>query len=152
MGGENLCCAYAAALVPALFGLVCELLPIAFNTVPVHAILIAGRIVGRLLLPVRLNSCGVPQLPDGLAANWAAFAGHDTRAEQKEVSMRTPLTEQEEKALRCLGAAVLLRWDDLPTDIQRALFESSTSAVEAGRSPPQLKEQIARFLHTHKGG
>lgn len=64
--------------------------------------------------------------------------------------MRTPLSEQEENALRCLGAAVLLIWDDLPTDIQRALFESSTSAVEVARSP-QLKEQIARFLHTHKG-
>jgi hypothetical protein len=64
--------------------------------------------------------------------------------------MHTPLSEKEENALRCLGAAVLLLWDDLPTDTQRALFDSSTSAVEAAKIT-QLKEHIARFLHTHKG-
>jgi hypothetical protein len=60
-----------------------------------------------------------------------------------------PLSKQEEHILQCLGAAVLLQWNALPTHIQRELFESSTSAVEPGEIA-QLKEQIARFLHKHK--
>jgi hypothetical protein len=64
--------------------------------------------------------------------------------------MHKLLSEKEENALRCLGAAVLLLWDDLPTNIQRELFQSATSDVETNKIA-QLKEQIARFLHTHKG-
>jgi hypothetical protein len=60
-----------------------------------------------------------------------------------------PLAKQEEHILRCLGAAVLLQWNALPTHIQRELFGHSTSGVEPGEIA-QLKEQIARFLHNHK--
>ena len=31
----------------------------------------------------------------------------------------TSLAKEEEHILRCLGAAVIMQWDDLPTDIQR---------------------------------
>jgi hypothetical protein len=51
--------------------------------------------------------------------------------------------------LKCLGAAVLLRWNDLPTHIQRELFEHSVVDVEP-REIAMLKDQIARFLHKHK--
>jgi hypothetical protein len=44
---------------------------------------------------------------------------------------------------------VLLQWNDLPISIQRQLFEHADSMGEA-RETAQLKEQIARFLHTHK--
>ena len=47
------------------------------------------------------------------------------------------------------GAAVLLQWNDLPTPIQRQLFEHAVAMGEA-RHTAELKEQIARFLHTHK--
>ena len=64
--------------------------------------------------------------------------------------MRVRLSEQETHVLQCLGAAVLLQWDDLPTQIQRKLFEHSIASVET-RKIAQLKEQIARLLlHEHE--
>ena len=60
-----------------------------------------------------------------------------------------PLSEGEERILRCLGAAVLLQWNDLPTPLQQQLFEHAVGMADAGQTG-QLKEQIARFLHTHK--
>ena len=59
------------------------------------------------------------------------------------------LAEEEENILRCLGAAVILQWNDLPTHIQRRLFENAASMGQP-RHVSQLKEQIARFLHEHK--
>jgi len=59
------------------------------------------------------------------------------------------LTEEEENIFRCLGAAVILQWNDLPTHIQRRLFDNAASMGEP-RHVSQLKEQIARFLHEHK--
>jgi hypothetical protein len=44
---------------------------------------------------------------------------------------------------------VLLQWNDLPTHVQRELFEHSIAGVEP-REIALLKEQIARFLHKHK--
>ena len=60
-----------------------------------------------------------------------------------------PLSEEEERILQCLGAAVLLQWNDLPTPIQQQLFDRAAAMAEGGQTA-QLKEQIARFLHTHK--
>ena len=60
-----------------------------------------------------------------------------------------PLSEQETRVLQYLGAAVLLRWNDLPTHIQRELFEHTLVDVEPSMVT-MLKNQIARFLHTHK--
>jgi hypothetical protein len=45
--------------------------------------------------------------------------------------------------------AHILQWNDLPTRVQRKLFEHSIAGVEP-RKIPTLKEQIARFLHKHK--
>jgi hypothetical protein len=59
------------------------------------------------------------------------------------------LSEQETHILQYLGAAVLLRWNELPTHIQRELFEHAFVDVEPGKVT-MLKEQIARFLHKHK--
>ena len=59
------------------------------------------------------------------------------------------LTEDEEHILQCLGAAVLVQWNGLPTHIQRHLFDHAASMGEQ-RYATQLKEQIARFLHNHK--
>ena len=56
---------------------------------------------------------------------------------------------QEEHVLRCLGAAVIMQWNDLPTKIQRDLFDHAISMREP-RYTAQLKERIARFLHRHK--
>ena len=59
------------------------------------------------------------------------------------------LSEEEAHILQCLGAAVLLQWNGLPTRIQRELFEHSFDAV-APRGVARLKRRIARFLHEHK--
>ena len=62
---------------------------------------------------------------------------------------RAALAKEEEHALRCLGAAVIMHWNDLPTKIQRDLFDHAISMGEP-RYTAQLKERIARFLHRHR--
>jgi hypothetical protein len=55
----------------------------------------------------------------------------------------------QERILQYLGAAVIMRWNDLPTDIQRYLFDDAASMGTPARRF-QLKQQIAQFLHDHK--
>jgi hypothetical protein len=62
---------------------------------------------------------------------------------------RTALVQEEEHILQCLGAAVITRWNNLPTEVQRELFASAVSLSEPLQTA-ELKQQIARFLHTHK--
>ena len=50
---------------------------------------------------------------------------------------------EEQEILRCLGAAVITGWADLPRDIQRSLFEAAVAVGRPGR------EDIALFLHAH---
>lgn len=57
--------------------------------------------------------------------------------------------DDEDLVLRRLGAAVILRWNDLPTRIQRELFDHAISTRDVGDTV-QLKERVARFLHLHK--
>jgi hypothetical protein len=61
----------------------------------------------------------------------------------------TALSRDEERILKCLGAAVIMQWNDLPTGIQRDLFVDATSMSDPARQF-RLKQQIARFLHDHK--
>ena len=44
---------------------------------------------------------------------------------------------------------MIVQWNELPTRIQRQLFDHAASVGEP-RYTTQLKEQIARFLHNHK--
>ena len=62
---------------------------------------------------------------------------------------RAGLIQEEEHILHCLGAAVIMRWSNLPTDVQRELFASAVSLSDP-LPTAELKEQIARFLHSHK--
>ena len=50
---------------------------------------------------------------------------------------------EEQEILRCLGAAVIARWADLPRDIQRSLYDAAVAVGRPGR------EDIAVFLHAH---
>jgi hypothetical protein len=59
------------------------------------------------------------------------------------------LSQEEQHILQCLGAAVIAQWTELPTAVQKALFEHAVSDCEP-RSSMALREQIARFLHNHK--
>jgi hypothetical protein len=71
------------------------------------------------------------------------------RAPRKDREKPVALTAKEESILRCLGAAVIMEWNDLTTDTQRELFGAAVSVSEP-RTKTELKEQIARFLHMHK--
>jgi hypothetical protein len=55
----------------------------------------------------------------------------------------------EKRVLERLGAAVLIRWNDLPTELQRSFFDLAATDTNPKREA-RLKQDIACFLHTHK--
>ena len=62
---------------------------------------------------------------------------------------RATVAETEERILRCLGAAVIMQWNTIPTKLQRELFDTAGSMGDVLKSAA-LRAQIARFLHRHK--
>ena len=62
---------------------------------------------------------------------------------------RNTVAEVEEHILRCLGAAVIMQWNTIPTKLQRELFDTAGSLGDVARTTI-LRGQIARFLHDHK--
>lgn len=83
-------------------------------------------------------------------ARWDNEGGAAKGLPQKERDDLTSLNKEEEHILRRLGAAVITQWNDLPTDIQHELFDHAI-AVGKVHHTAELKRQIARFLHKHKG-
>jgi hypothetical protein len=67
---------------------------------------------------------------------------------EKHADRRT-LAETEKHVLRCLGAAVIMQWNTIPTKLQRALFDTAGSVGDLLRTSA-LRGQIAGFLHSHK--
>jgi len=65
--------------------------------------------------------------------------GHDANA----------LAAEEEHVLRCLGAAVIMQWNNIPKTLQRELFDTAGSMGDL-LDTKALRAQIARFLHKHK--
>jgi hypothetical protein len=59
------------------------------------------------------------------------------------------LAGEEEHILRCLGAALIMQWNTLPTKLQRELFDNAGTMGEL-LDTAELRGQIARFLHRHK--
>ena len=59
------------------------------------------------------------------------------------------LASEEERVLRCLGAAVIMQWNALPTTLQREIFDTAGSVGKLLETA-ELRGQIARFLHKHK--
>jgi hypothetical protein len=82
-------------------------------------------------------------------ARWDDEGGAVGSPTGTEIGPDVALREDEERILRFLGAAVIMQWNDLPTEIQRILFEDAASMGTAARRF-QLKQQIAQFLHDHK--
>jgi hypothetical protein len=64
-------------------------------------------------------------------------------------SSHVTLAAEEEHVLRCLGAAVIMQWNTIPTKLQRELFDTAGSMGEL-LATAELRGQIARFLHKHK--
>ena len=80
---------------------------------------------------------------------WWSETGNEKSPQRPDLFHDVALQALEERILRCLGAAVILQWNDLPTEIQRNLFDDAASMSDPGRRF-RLKQQIARFLHEHK--
>jgi hypothetical protein len=55
------------------------------------------------------------------------------------------LAAEEDHILRCLGAALIMQWNTLPTELQKKLFDSAGSMGELFDNDT-LRGQIARFL------
>jgi hypothetical protein len=62
---------------------------------------------------------------------------------------RVPLAGDDDTVLRCMGAALIMRWNTLPAKLQKELFDDAGDMGELLDSAA-LRRQIARFLHTHK--
>jgi hypothetical protein len=69
--------------------------------------------------------------------------------EPSETSEAT-LAVEEEHILRCLGAALIMQWNTLPTELQRVLVDNAGSMGELSDSDT-LRGQIARFLRKRTG-
>ena len=61
------------------------------------------------------------------------------------VASEATLAAEEEHILRCLGAALIMQWNTLPTELQRELFDNAGSMGEL-LDTAALRGQIARFL------
>jgi hypothetical protein len=86
---------------------------------------------------------------DWLAANGSKTV--QTRAKGADEiarSERHAKDAEQEQVLRCLGAAVILTWNTIPTPLQRSLFEAASGVK--GERPGRLKSVLAQFLHDHK--
>ena len=93
------------------------------------------------------------QNEDWLADNFDKIIRSQDIAPQNEaagtsIKGRT-VADIEEHILRCLGAAVIMQWNTIPTKLQRNLFDTAGSLGEVPKTVA-LRGQIARFLHDHK--
>jgi hypothetical protein len=68
---------------------------------------------------------------------------------EQDRSRGAALAGEEEHVLRCLGAAVIMQWNALPTALQREIFDTAGSVGKLLETAA-LRAQIARFLHKHK--
>jgi hypothetical protein len=87
-----------------------------------------------------------------LANNERDFADayHDAvHIDERERTRGAALVEDEDQILRCLGAAVIMQWNTLPTSLRREIFDTAGSAGKLLETAA-LRGQIARFLHKHK--
>jgi hypothetical protein len=81
---------------------------------------------------------------------WMAVNLDKTIQRRENYDNSAALAEEEEQILKCLGAAVLMRWNTVPTKLQRVLFDCASTIGDLQQTTP-LKGRIARFLHNHKG-
>jgi hypothetical protein len=70
---------------------------------------------------------------------------------ERRAASEATLVADEEHILRCLGAALIMRWNTLQTELQRELFDDAGSMC-ALLDTATLRAQIARFLRKHANG
>ena len=84
-----------------------------------------------------------------LADNEQGLADEYDNAVQVAEQDRSHGVALEELILRCLGAAIIMQWNALPTTLQREIFDTAGSIGKLLETAA-LRGQIARFLHNHK--
>jgi hypothetical protein len=93
------------------------------------------------------------QNKDWLASNFDKIIHAQDMVPQADAAAmpadRRTVAEVEEHVLRCLGAAVIMQWNTIPTKLQRELFDTAGSLGDVMQTAA-LRGQIARFLHKHK--
>ena len=93
---------------------------------------------------LRDRHSALADIEQGLSDNYDTAAN---AAEQDRVRGAT-LAAEEERVLRCLGAAIIMQWSALPKAMQREIFDTAASVGELLETAA-LRGQIARFLHKH---
>src|SRR5689334_21282916 len=73
---------------------------------------------------------------------WMTAHVDQTVQRSKDRENRTALADEEEQVLKCLGAAVVMRWDTVPTKLQRELFDCASTIGDLMETMP-LKGLIA---------
>ncbi|UWU90983.1 hypothetical protein [Bradyrhizobium sp. CB1015] len=99
---------------------------------------------GRKLRDAQDRLASLADNEQGLADNY----DDAVHVEERDRSCGAVLASEEERVLRCLGAAVIMQWDALPTTFQREFFDTAGS-VGSLLETAELRGQIARFLHKH---
>jgi hypothetical protein len=87
-----------------------------------------------------------------LADNEQVLAGDHKSAvhvSNHDQSRGAALAVEEEYVLRCLGAALIMQWNALPTTLQPEVFDTAGSVGKLLETAA-LRGQIARFLNKHK--
>ena len=74
----------------------------------------------------------------GALARWEDEGGASWALPAAVSDWTDSLAGPERHVLECLGAAVVLEWNDLPTNVQRAIFRHA-SAVNGAYDPTQLR-------------
>lgn len=85
--------------------------------------------------------------PDALS-RWEGEGGA-IESEEPATDASDTVSEEEATVLQLIGAAVLLKWNELPTDFKRELFQSASIRREVDEALA-WKSKVARFLHQHK--
>ena len=82
---------------------------------------------------------------------WLAdnYQSNVSSTKQARSDSTAALADEEEHVLRCLGAALIMQWNTLPTKLRRELFDNAGSMGELLETAA-LRGQIARFLYRHK--
>ena len=92
---------------------------------------------------------------DWLAHNFDKIVHSQDIVAQPEADKKSAdgrmVADMEEHILRCLGAAVIMQWNTIPTKLQRELFDTAGSLGDVLKTAA-LRGQIARFLHNQKDG
>ena len=70
---------------------------------------------------------------------WMAVHIDKTIQRRKNYDNRTALAEEEEQILKCLGAAVLMRWNTVPTKLQRELFDCASAIGDLQQTTPRQR-------------